>query len=366
MSIRIQRYHLLLPFVGLVVALFSLEVLFRVLPEKITQIDFSIRNLKWYFTVTRNAHKPFKSYAFNSLGGNNTVWHFNNLGFRDRPVTIERIMQRAEPIYRIVFIGDSVTMGTGVEEWEAFPSQVEKLLQFKKTVSDTTYFESINLSISGYSTVQYEEVMREIAVKLHPNMVIIGFLPFNDPMESAHAQVNQKYNYLRSLPDTILSPGVNNFLINHSYLHLAILSRYYTYITKYRIVFEDFLNSASYTELKDKGWLVSTELIGKMKDLADKNNIKLIIAGLPWSEDIIFKRTSEDMFRLKNITDKFNISYVDLTPAMLSYPRHSELFLNGSDIHLTAVGNLTVASAIAKFLQNQKLVPVLNNNITHD
>lgn len=357
---------LFLPLIGLVIGAVALEVIFRILPNKVTQIDFSIRNLKWYFTPTRNAYKPFKSYAFNWLGGNNTVWHFNNLGFRDRPVTVERKFQKSEPIYRIVFIGDSVTMGTGGEEWEAFPSQVEKLLQFKKTIPKTTYFESINLGISGYSTVQYEEVMRDVAMKLHPDMVVIGFLPFNDPMESGYAMINQKYNRLRALPDIILSPKINGFLIDHSYLYLALLSRYYGYITKYRTVFEDYLKTASYEELNNMGWLVSIDLIKKMKVLANKNDIKLVIAGLPWSEDIILGRDSKDMLHLKNITDEMNINFIDLTSAMLSYPRRPDLFINGKDIHFTATGNLTVASAIANYLQSQKLVPVYKAENTND
>lgn len=354
-----RKYSFLfLPLIAFVMSVFVLEVIFRLLPDKVTQIDFSIRDLKWYFTPTRNAYKPLKSYAFNWLGGNNTVWHFNNLGFRDRPVTVERKVQQGEPIYRIVFIGDSVTMGTGGEEWEAFPNQVEKLLQFRKTVPNMTYFESINLGISSYSTVQYEEVMRDVAIKLHPDMVVIGFLPFNDPMESGYMMVNQRYNSLRALPDTVLSPTVNAFLINHSYLYLALLSRYYGYITKYRTVFEDYLKTASYEDLNNRGWLVSTELIKKMKSLADKNGLKLVIVGLPWSEDIVLGRNSKDMLRLKNITDDLAINYLDLTFAMLSYPRPSDLFINGTDMHFTAIGNLTVASAIVNYFQVQKLVPV--------
>lgn len=357
-SVKKEKRYLILPVVGLLFSALFLEILFRVLPNKITQIDFSIRNLKYYFTPTRNAYKPFVSFPYNWLGGNNTIWHFNNIGFRDRPVSLMRNSSKVESTYRIVSIGDSVTMGAGVEEWEAFPSQTEKLLQFKTSSSETTYFEAINLGIPGYGTTQYEEVMREVAVKLHPDMVIIGFLPFQDPIESAFSEANKKYNYLRSLPDTVLSPKINIFLINHSYLYLAFLSRYYGFINRYDIVFEDFIKTASREELENRGWNISRQLIKSMKDLADKNNIKFVIVGIPWSEDVFMRRTDTYMPRLKSIANEYNINFIDLSSAIASYPKYRDLFINGSDIHFTTIGHQTVAYTITKYLRDQKLVPV--------
>ena len=74
--------------------------------------------------------------------------------------------------FRGLFVGDSVTMGHGVDSSHVFSRQLENLLR-----SSGTRFgvhRMINTGVQGYSTEQEYEMLRE-SMAFHPDFVAIGF-----------------------------------------------------------------------------------------------------------------------------------------------------------------------------------------------
>ena len=136
-----NKINIVLIIFGLVVSIILCEIMLRVLPKNVTKIDFSSRSDIRIFSSTRTyKYKPNTARNFTGLGPP-VIWHFNNWGFRDRSFETNEVEGK---VYRITVIGDSVVMGFGVEDYEAFPRRLEKILSPKKFSGGPQFFEVFN------------------------------------------------------------------------------------------------------------------------------------------------------------------------------------------------------------------------------
>jgi lysophospholipase L1-like esterase len=92
-------------------------------------------------------------------------------------------LSKAENVYRIAVLGDSVAFGYGLPDAESFPRQLERLLNQHRTKSDSSparTFEIINFAVSGYGLEAYTEVYRTKVRPFKPDLVILAYI-LNDP-----------------------------------------------------------------------------------------------------------------------------------------------------------------------------------------
>ena len=92
--------------------------------------------------------------------------HINSLGFRGRECTV----QKAPDTKRIIFLGDSVVYGYGLNEEETLPRQLER--DYNRNGQKV---EVLNLGVSGYETQQAVEFFKEIGLKFKPDIVVMGY-----------------------------------------------------------------------------------------------------------------------------------------------------------------------------------------------
>jgi len=97
----------------------------------------------------------------------------NSQGLRDR----EYQQVKPQNTYRIAVIGDSFTMGSGVEIEHVYHKILEERLNGE---SKGRRFELINFGVGGYSLRQYAAVMKYKALSYDPDLVLIGFCGMND------------------------------------------------------------------------------------------------------------------------------------------------------------------------------------------
>jgi lysophospholipase L1-like esterase len=98
----------------------------------------------------------------------------NEWGFRDARSWSTAKRDRE---FRVVMLGDSVTVAAGVAFEDTYGQVVEALLQ-RRFVDRSV--QVMNLGVGGYDIVQYLHVFREVGRLLKPDHVTVGVFPTND------------------------------------------------------------------------------------------------------------------------------------------------------------------------------------------
>ena len=111
-------------------------------------------------------------------------------GFRDR----ERTKGKADGIYRIAVIGDSLTFGYGVPQEEGFVARLEELFRLEQTSADSeTEIEVLNFGVSGYNPYNQLQLLESILPMYSPDLVLVQFCvnDLNDPRIHFGASTNR-------------------------------------------------------------------------------------------------------------------------------------------------------------------------------
>lgn len=143
----------------------------------------------------------------------------NSARFRGPEVTLEP----APGVFRIVVIGDSVTMGSGVREEDAYAGRLAALLDAARP--DARH-EVLNLGLSGLNTDRIVDRLESIGLPRHPNMIVYGYT-LNDVEGPAYVNTIPKGFYLemlREYEEAVKSP---------SYLWRALRPRWLTFRANY-------------------------------------------------------------------------------------------------------------------------------------
>lgn len=106
---------------------------------------------------------------FYTLGGGSTGWlprsEVNTDGLRDRPHPLEKPPRT----FRLVFLGDSVTMGHGVSATEAYPRVLQAQLD-----DEGWRVEVFNVALQGWSTRQELLAYERLARRYQPDLVVLA------------------------------------------------------------------------------------------------------------------------------------------------------------------------------------------------
>jgi len=131
------------------------------------------------YSMERNMYfepDPYTGYRIrpDSEGGyyNDISANANSMGLRDR----EFSMQKEPGITRVMVLGDSFTVGANVEESEAYPKELERLLN----EGAASNYEVINTGVGGWSPYQYAQYYEYRGRKLDPDLIIVGLFVGND------------------------------------------------------------------------------------------------------------------------------------------------------------------------------------------
>lgn len=111
----------------------------------------------------------------------NTIFRFNSLktndqGFRDDKYSLPK----SKNLLRIAVIGDSYTMGWGVESDKNYTELLEQNLN----TIDSTHFEILNFGTPGYGLSDYIEILKTKVLDHKPDLVLLGFCEKNDFQKS--------------------------------------------------------------------------------------------------------------------------------------------------------------------------------------
>jgi hypothetical protein len=144
------------------------------------------------FTMCPNSSGPFilKNNDGDTISPNMTV---SSQGIRDREYG-----PKPPDTFRIVMLGDSFTMGSGLESNETIDSVLETLLQKTDISCD---IQVINCGVGGYAPWQERIFLQERGFSFEPDLVILQLFPANDvagsysKVEKYLDAINEEWEY---------------------------------------------------------------------------------------------------------------------------------------------------------------------------
>lgn len=287
----------------------------------------------------------------------------NREGFWDR----EHSMEKPKGTTRILFLGDSFTIGYGVGDNSRFSGRIEAALPER--------FETINMGMWGYSTGQELLVLRELGLAYDPDMVVLAvFLDdlFCSRLFSVNEGLYQKPRYELTHKGKMRLQNVpvpNNH--GPSRFWNFVVTRFFDLRNRLEVG-EAAWRSGWFSVFdrayaKQQGYTLSLVLLGRIQDLCSSEGIDLLVAIIPYKDQLAAKAIHQsgrpylgipsdrlDLFLPQKVIKAFcrmrGIEYLDLLPIMEKQTDPNGLFFR-RDIHWTERGHEVAGEAILKKLQ---------------
>lgn len=273
----------------------------------------------------------------------------NSQGFRG-----QREYARPKPagLYRIIVLGDSVTLGHGVEDDDTFSAVAERALATSRPV------EIINMGVSGFGTAEELIQLQRTGLSYEPDLVVLAYFP-NDPynnvvsklfsvadgrlVRTAEAFVPALY-----IRDRLYAIPGYGFLCDHSHVVNFLRGRLSAF-------FLDYLGRANGTssdinsELTVEEAGLTRRLLQEVAHVAHERTVPLVILNIP----VILKGRMIDNFPMSLpearravpvVVDVGRTVYADHPLEELSYR---------DDSHPRPYGHRLIGEALAQQVRDQ-------------
>lgn len=251
----------------------------------------------------RNA--PGRSGTFRSAEFSVGV-RFNRFGLRGPEVAEKPTPGRP----RALFLGDSHTVGWGVEESETFVARIGR---------ERPGWETLNAGAPGYGTRQEWLLLARLGPALEPATVVLVFHP-NDPEESF---LNIRWYAPRPEPPRYWGLYLPAFIVR------AWRARHEPPTPYWRRTNPDYEGAAAHFLDKVRGWCRG-------------RGVRLLVAYLPSKDELVEAEPTGYRLGLGRFCAAERIPFVDLTPALRS---EADAYFRLDD-HLNARGHAAAARAM--------------------
>jgi hypothetical protein len=276
--------------------------------------------------------------------------HTNSLGYRGD----EYSRNKPPGTFRIVGLGDSYTFGAGVEFVDTYLYVLEKLLN-KPNPSSSIRFETVNLGVKGYNTVQELASLRDVGLGLQPDLILVGYL-FND--------VDEDIQITGDLPKQ--RPANQSSVLTRIIGGLKVWSRLFEFVSprvaellrKFDISNIGTVGSYANQFVEDGvGWKRSQDALLEMDAIARNGGSKLVVLVFPAL--VSLSRGDYPLLQyhqaVTNFCQSHGILVYDLYPDFEG-KKEKQLWLSLTDAHPNGTANHITANAIYRFLISQHLV----------
>ncbi len=247
----------------------------------------------------------------------------NQFGLRGRDTTLAKPANT----YRILVVGDSLTMGWGVKQEDTFVADLERRLNAEPPAGfprDVRY-EVLNLGVGNYNTVQEMTLLRSVGLQFDPDLILLAYF-INDAEP--------------------LSPSPYNYLIEHSYLYALIASR----LRRLPFGKAGSLNYKQYYRglyaSNQPGWLAEQAALGELAELAHQKSIPVIVYLLPELHELtVYPFLSIHQMVMK-VGTELGLPVIDLWPIFSGYSPEANLWVTPEDAHPNALAHAMIAKGI--------------------
>lgn len=247
----------------------------------------------------------------------------------------EMVSPKPKGIFRVVFLGDSVTFGYFVEENETFVKVTESLLQGKKGKSRA---EAVNAGVSGLSVGEILAHLKKRALAWEPDLVVWVFYS----------------NDLTGSDDDVIFPARN-------LRALSFLGKFATGRFLERLIFS--LRLAADLEIDrhdpanirvEASWRMLASGLSEAGLLLRQKDIPFLVVCLPCGLQIDKPWTAAQyQRRLEKTCEGLSIPFLDMLPILASEGNIKTFYFPGDPIHLNAKGHRSVGKAVADFISSR-------------
>lgn len=290
----------------------------------------------------------------------------NALGLRDELIDLENQKER-----RILAMGNSYTVGWGVEREETWPTQLEFLIKEKSQVEGN--IRVINGGVSGYGLHQIRMFTEELIPILQPELIVLGLFTeaydrLDDPYILFHGAVVRSSEtrrmqpvaggFLRSRFWQPWAVDIDLWLAQHFYFG-AHLSNAFQTIRETRL-FHGRSASAIAAEPDQLGLMeAKRQLSGLLSELEKLHEVS-VDSGVPLVVMLVTKQlpngsfSEEDKVRNQIVIDfceARQISAIDVLPALIKFSSDESVFRFKTDGHWTPSAHKMAALMLMQHLQ---------------
>lgn len=310
---------------GLGLALLLTEGLTRVIFRR--SMDFDMEMWKYATQIKAVSDDPVVGYEHRPdaqaflMGTEITT---NSQGLRGDEIS----MQKPPGTYRVAVIGDSITLGWGVEADETYPARLEDLLNASPPdgFPEDAQYEVLNLGVGNYNTVQEVRRLRSVGLPFEPDLIVLGYF-INDAEPTP--QVHEGY------------------LIEHSYLYAFTLSRLRTldFGGVDALTYEDYY-AGLYAD-GQAGWKASQAGLAELAALGAQQDIPVAMFIIPELHNLSDDYPFQDIHgRLVRAGEDAGLPVVDLYPAFAGHTPEQSLWVSPTDAHHNAEAQAMIAQGI--------------------
>ena len=262
-----------------------------------------------------HVHRP---YAETTLMGAKV--RINSDGLRDKEYPIVRGNEK-----RIVFLGDSLTFGWGVEEEDSFGNMMEKML------NELSPTEIINFGTGNYNTEQEVHLFLQKGLKYNPDKVVVFYF----------------------INDAEITPGKSKlWFLGYSQLVTLYWSRMHILLERFR---PSQGYKAYYSSLYQKnqpGFLRAQKAFLLLRDVCRKNNIALQVVLLPELHEVERYPFQREHQLISDFLKLNQIESLDLAPYFSKEHRPMDLWVARDDAHPNKKGHQLIAQYAFDFISD--------------
>jgi lysophospholipase L1-like esterase len=215
---------------------------------------------------------------------------------------------------KILLLGDSITLGWGVEYNQTYPQLIEQELKKRGN------FEVINLGVGNYNTrLELESFKRNLNLK--PALIVLGYY-INDIEQVSPARPFFGFSYIYMF--------FWDRLTRIKYQRMNNLENYYTSL---------YSNESLINETRQY-----------LEEIINLSKVPVIIANIPefhQFEDYPFGYVGEF---LKGVAEQNpKVHYIDLLPLFVNFTPQ-EIWVSAEDPHPNALGHMLIARQISEYI----------------
>ena len=304
------------------------------------------------------------------------IQRVNNIGIRGK----DRLLVKPENHYRILMLGDSFTMGKGVEDNQTFSALLENSLNKQKSCESRT-IEVLNGGTDSYSPIlSYLQLSTDLALS-NPDVIILNLDASDLIQETAYrnAAVFDSEGHIVGVPGSsnrpiLINQRIRKWIDKNMYFTRLLLF-YFNNLADHKDLTVQNVVTRAHSELlkytltqdktnRDEQWKSIFDSLSKIKQFADERSISFALVIYPWGHQLNDKEWNPGKYNfipkgaiysdkyhetINRLSAESGIKLINLFPTFRAYKSGKPLYFK-YDMHWTTEGHKVMAAGLLKYL----------------